>query len=432
MGSWDYYCALCGSTFQGERFVSRKPRTARYLWRKQREADFDALVAADPLNGRIDFRRFNEETAAGEDNLDNESLSSQDEDDTYDCSIISKEDATWSNNLQCLGVNSDYPFRSNAFLSDIGCDDEFGAVSAEPGSDSSAPDDLDDYKAYDQNENYPLFPFHPKCFQLLQQTVAFQRGFQIKAKSLLDGDWELNVPGGDFDKDVLYRVFRNLQSDAQLDISYGEPELPHDQYWLANPGEELFIADPGKRNPHAMNAIDDMWREIHSPKSGLEPDITGICNLNLKLMDDPFAHFPLELLLIIISALQPRSLLNLMQASPHIRRGLSRTSFSYWKRRFETDLPWFYEVHSFLQGIPSPASFDARELPGKSLSHFFAWAYHTTTPRWGLHGPFMGIANRRRIWEACNQLVGPYLALVKPEDRNTEVEEDGQFHSDKS
>ncbi|KAJ6000792.1 hypothetical protein N7481_001201 [Penicillium waksmanii] len=418
MGSWDYYCALCGSTFHGESFVSRKPRTARYLWREKRDADFDTLVAADPLNGRIDFRRFNEETAAGEDNLDNESLSSQDENGTYDCSIISKEDATWSNNLQCLGVNIDYPFPSNAFLSDIGYDDEFGAVSAEPGSDSSAPDDLGDYSAYDQNEDYPLFPFHPKCFELLQQTVAFWRGFQIKARPLLERDWELNVPGGDLDKDVLWRVFRNLQSDAQLDISYGEPAPPQDQYWCVNPGDELFIADPGKRNPHAMNAIHDMWREIHSP--GLESDITS----KLSSMDDPFAQFPLELLLIITSSLQPRSLLSLMQASPHIRRGLGR-SFSYWRQRFETDLPWFYEVHSFLEDFPSPASCDSRELPGKSLSHFFAWAYHTTTPRLGLQGPFMGIANRRRIWEACNQLVGPYLAQVNTEYSYSEVEEEG-------
>jgi hypothetical protein len=419
MGSWDYYCALCGSTFRGANFVSRKPRTARFLWRKQREAEFDALVAADPSDGRIDFRRFNEETAAGEDSLDNESLSSQDEIDTYDCSIISLEDAAWSIDLQCLGVNLDYPFPSKAFLSDIGCDDIYGAVSAEPGSDSSAPDDLDHYSAYNENEDDLLFPFHPKCFELLQQTIAFRRGFHIKAKPLLNGDWELNVPSGDLDKDVLWRVFRNLQNIAQLDISYGQPTPPQDQWWLINSGEELLIADPGKRNLHAMNAIHDMWHEIYSP--GLEPDI--------QVMEDPFAQFPLELLLIITSALQPRSLLNLMQASPHIRRGLGQ-DFAYWRQRFETALPWFYEVHSFLQDLLSPDSCDARELPRKSLSHFFAWAYHTTTPRLGLHGPFMGIANRRRIWEVCDQLVGPYLALINPEYRNPEVEEEVHFRND--
>lgn len=359
-------------------------------------------MAADPLNGRIDFRTFNEETAAGEDNLDNESLSSRDEENTYDCSIISKEDATWSMDLQYLGVNLDYPFPNKAFLSDIGCDDDYGSISAEPGSDPSAPDGLSLSSAYDENEDDPKFPFHPKCFELLQQSVAFRQGLHIPAEPLLGGDWKLNVPCGGLDKDVLWEVFRNFQTNnSQLEISYGQPPPPQDQYWLVNPGEELLIADPGKRNVHAMNAIYDIWRETDSP--GLEPEV--------EPKDDPFAQFPFELLLMITSTLQPCSLISLMQASPHIRRGLGR-NFPYWRRRFETDLPWFYEIHTLLRDLPRPDSRDARELPPKSLSRFFAWAYHITTPRLGLHGPFMGVANRRRIWEACDQLVGPYLTLV--------------------
>ncbi|KAJ5183609.1 hypothetical protein N7492_001225 [Penicillium capsulatum] len=418
MGSWDYYCALCGSTFRGAHFVSRKPRTARFLWRKQRDAEFDAMVGDDPSNGRIDFRKFNEETAAGEENFDNESLSSQDEEHTYDCDIISQEEALWSLNLQCLGLNPDSPLLSKAFLSDIGSPDDYGAVCAGPGSDPSAPDDLE-YSAYDQNEDYPLFPFHPKCFDLFQQVVAFKRGFQVGARPLPNGDWELNVPCRDLDKDALWEVFYPLNDISQLEISYGDPSPPQDQYWLVDSGEELFIADPGRRNPLAANVISDAWREIDCPAS--DPDI--------KSMKDPIAKLPFELILLITSKLPSDALLNLLQASPHLRRGLD-SSFSFWRPRFEKDMPWFYEMHSFLHEIFGPANHDAMEASGKSLSRFFAWAHHATTPRLKLRGPFMGIANRRRIWEVCQQLVDPYLEQAKAEYSSSQVGEESQFRSD--
>lgn len=417
MGSWHYHCALCGSTFEGAYYVSRKPRTARFLWRKQRDADFDAMVAA-ASNGKIDFRKFNEESAAGEKNFDDESLPSDEEDDLYDCDIISMEDAIWSLHLQCLGVNRDSPLLERAFLSDVGCSDSYGAVSAEPGSDPSAPDDLNEYSAYDLGDDEPLFPFHPKCFELFQQAVAFQRGFKVNANPLPNGDWDLVVPCRDLDKDALWEVFFNLKSDQRLEISYGEPEPPHDQYWLVNSGEELLIADPGKRNPLAVNAIGDAWREIDCPDS--DPDI--------KSTEDPFAKLPFELVLLVTSELPSRSLLDLLQASPHLRRGLG-PSFSFWKRQFEKKMPWFYEMHSFLRDLSSSDSQEAREAPGKLTSHFFAWAYHTTTPRRGLKGPFMGIANRRRIWEVCNQIVSPYLNQAKAEYSHSEVGEETQFRN---
>ncbi|CAI7666097.1 unnamed protein product [Penicillium manginii] len=373
MGSWSYYCAICGSTFHGPDLISRKQRTPRFLFRQQRDAAFNKLTSTSPTN-KIDFRTFNAETAAGENNLDAESLPSEDEDNTYDPCIISKEDAAWSEDLQCLGVNFEHRPR-RAFLSDIGCEGGYGAVYAGPGSAESAPESLDEYAA---------------CFELLRKAVAFRAG-----NSNTSGDLDLDL-------DVLWGVFRHLQDYAQLDIDYGRPGPPQDQHWLVNSGEELFIADPGKR-VHIHDNVNHMWDEM---VSSVEVSNSNSNSHTMENSSDPFVLL-LEVLPLLTSQLYPESLLNLISASPSLRRGLGG-NFAYWRRRFETDMPWFFEVHSFLDSLGTVAV----GVPKISFSHLFAWAYHTTTPRVGIKGPFMGVANRRRIWGVCDQLVGPYLDLV--------------------
>ncbi|KAJ5767883.1 Aryl-alcohol dehydrogenase [Penicillium manginii] len=331
MGSWSYYCAICGSTFHGPDLISRKQRTPRFLFRQQRDAAFNKLTSTSPTN-KIDFRTFNAETAAGENNLDAESLPSEDEDNTYDPCIISKEDAAWSEDLQCLGVNFEHRPR-RAFLSDIG------------------------------------------------------------------GDLDLDL-------DVLWGVFRHLQDYAQLDIDYGRPGPPQDQHWLVNSGEELFIADPGKR-VHIHDNVNHMWDEM---VSSVEVSNSNSNSHTMENSSDPFVLL-LEVLPLLTSQLYPESLLNLISASPSLRRGLGG-NFAYWRRRFETDMPWFFEVHSFLDSLGTVAV----GVPKISFSHLFAWAYHTTTPRVGIKGPFMGVANRRRIW-------GYRLESESESESEVEVEE---------
>lgn len=372
------------------------------------------MVAADPLNGRINFGKFNEESAVVERSFAAESLCSDEEDGTYDPTIISIEDASWSLDIQCLGSNEESPAPSKIFISGNCHYADYGDIDVESGSDPSGPDQVTTRKAYqDVDDEGPVFPFHPKCFELFKRIIAFRKGLRLKAQLLPDGDWELNTSCLEIDKDLLMGIFLELwegESHA-LDISYGEPPPPQDQYWIPNSGEELFIADPGKRNDLVVNAIHDKWHAM---------DYQHTESLT-KPSNDPFAQLPLELLLIITSALQPRPLLNLLHASGHVRRRLDH-NISFWRQRFEDDMPWFYEIHSFLYDLLNGTDCDAKcsttspdtsWLAGQSLPHFFAWADYTTKPRLHFKGPFMGIANRRRIWGVCKQVVDPYLTGLR-------------------
>lgn len=390
------------------------------------------MTAADPTNGRIDIKKFNEETAAGEESFDTESLGSREEEESYDPTILSREEASWSLNLQALGINADSPVSSQIFLSGMGSYSDYGHVSVEPGSDPSAPEYRGDHSAYEDKGDEPCIPFHPKCFEIFQRVIAFRRGSQLKVKPLPGGEWDLNTSCVDLDKDLLWEVFvEHIQDNSTLDISYGDPPPPQDQHWNVNSGDEFFIADPGKRNDLVVNTIHDIWHTMDYQDN----------TAPVKQPSDLFAELPLELLLIITSALEPGELLNLLQASAHVRRGLGRDT-SFWIQQFQVEMPWFYEIHAFLHGLARQTGYDAlgttasdnaTGLFGKSLSHFFAWAFYTTTPRCGLKGSFMGIANRRRIWEVCKQVVDPYLARIQarsqPGDTNTELEEEAKFRN---
>jgi hypothetical protein len=47
-------------------------------------------------------------------------------------------------------------------------------------------------------------------------------------------------------KKTLYEAMAGLcrESDRYLDIDYGHPNIPHDQWWYSNPGEEFLVAKP--------------------------------------------------------------------------------------------------------------------------------------------------------------------------------------------
>lgn len=98
MGSWDCYCAICGSTISGA-IISEKPRTARFHKRRAEERREAAAAAAGQ-----DAPVYEE---SDEDSDDNESLDSYDEEYSYDPAILSDEDIEWTSSLHILGFNPD-------------------------------------------------------------------------------------------------------------------------------------------------------------------------------------------------------------------------------------------------------------------------------------------------------------------------------------
>lgn len=255
-------------------------------------------------------------------------------------------------------------------------------------------------------------------------------GSPFKTRLLLDGSWEQVIPCQSLDKDLLYRVLWDLigKTGQRLQISYGDPEPPLHKLWKAEPGKELLVADPNQKNDLVRDMIHDAWLRIdHNSNQSRNHTWNTI-----TMQDDLFAQLPFEILLMIISALDASSLMNLLHASPYSHRAFDGNGV-FWLRQFQDHMPWFFEMHDFLSNSINLASGGTRDLVSspdtnpfhhKSLRHFFAWANNITTPRVGMKGPFMGVGNRRRIWGVCARLVDSHLAKSLPRAMNTTLEED--------
>ena len=63
------------------------------------------------------------------------------------------------------------------------------------------------------------------------------------------------------------------------------------------------------------------------------------------------------------------------------------------------EMPWFTELHAVLKQ-PLPDNVNYR--------HVYLALDALTTPKYGMRAEFLGIANRRRIWRACEQIADTY------------------------
>lgn len=126
---------------------------------------------------------------------------------------------------------------------------------------------------------------------------------------------------------------------------------------------------------------------------------------------DPFTNLAPELLYLIFKHLPTDALLHLIAASPTVHFATDRSVF--WKQLIYEDLAFFPEERELITSL-NEAEIDFKRL--------YLWLEARTTPMFGMRGPFMGMANRRRIWNACLELKPHYSKqlsgkpLEKPED----------------
>lgn len=344
---------------------------------------------------------------------ENEEESGEDENDSdedygYDPGVITEKESQWNRDLQCLGLDLKSTSLGKTFLSGIGTCGVYGGA--------NIGDDF--FSTYsDSFAENPVYPVHPKCLDLFRLLVAHKSGTGATPVSV-DGSW---IPRSlDLDTGTLFAILDERSNRFNcLEMDYGDPEIDHnEQFWESRQGEELFIADPTLDDELVKGMILSVWHDADN-----QP-LTGNTALFAKTEDsnDLFAKLPFELLLNVISELEASSLLSLLNASPHVHRALDSGS-SLWLNCIGKSMPWFFELHEFLDNLTGSnddgrgnASSNADAFRDKSLRRFFVWANHITTPRVGQMGPFMCVANRRRIWDVCQQLVDPYLAQLQSPD----------------
>lgn len=212
-----------------------------------------------------------------------------------------------------------------------------------------------------------------------------------------------NTAFSKLDKDRLYNVMSDLIQDYQhhLDLDYGNPFPEVEQaYWESNPGEEIFALSPSSTPllQDTLNAI------LESSDFKL---LYAHQELGLRVRHDIFSKLPYDLIYKISCLLPPQTLLDLSKASWEVNFTL-RNNDSFWIERIRSDMPWFFELQETLDNPDA--------MQGKNYKGLFMWADKITTPKLWMSGPFMGLANRRRIWTPCQQLRNKYLRWEpKPE-----------------
>ncbi|KAI5459512.1 hypothetical protein BGZ63DRAFT_254009 [Mariannaea sp. PMI_226] len=374
MGCWDFYCAFCGGPLQS---------VSQYIRPKQQADRFPCSNQLGAVTVGVDSQQEEDREVQQDRNEENDSLISEQEDSPvdddeeflYDAAVISPADVKWTKTLHVLGFGT-----TKAFVSGPCRHGEYdGTVEVTSGDDLTFSNPREMYCYVDWGGDNPLFPFHWCCFEILCK--------------VLTGTTDTNG----IDKDLLYRICLDLDGEERHrlpNIDYGNPGPLASQYWETEAGKEFVVINPMK-TPRALAEL-------------ITSTVTSIaCNQPQSFVDltssvqyDPFTNLPVDLVEDIAFLLSPTDLIQLLNGSWAVFSALNNNS-GFWTRCIRSGMPWFFEAHDFLD--------QSDQLDGKTLKMMYLWLDQMTSPRLYMSGPFMGIANRRRVWYVCEQLADKYI-----------------------
>lgn len=234
------------------------------------------------------------------------------------------------------------------------------------------------YYAFESGET-AAFPFHDACYEIF-----------VRSLELTDTE--------EVDKDILYDVMESHRTEDTLSclaLDYGYLEGAN-QFWQCIPGLEYSVADP--------SPVPDMSQVIHD---SMPKDVSGsklrMFDPSHKVRSDALEILPYDVIHKIFEYLDVNDTLALRQASWHVFDWTRRDPTTFGKQMIRLHLsPWFWEVDEFVSAIGDPSF---------NFARFFLWLEAVTEPKTGMKGPFLGIANRWRIWDTCQQLVHDYRSL---------------------
>lgn len=195
------------------------------------------------------------------------------------------------------------------------------------------------------------------------------------------------------DKDLLYSIMHELSpydGSALTGVDYGVVSDMQGQFWQNLAGYEFVVSHP-RDVPGANEVILSMFAS-DAFRSG-----SSCADLRSRVLDDSFGRIPYDIVHKISSFISDEDLVNLARASWPVH-ALLQNNHQFWSQRLRTScFPWFFELRELLEQ-------DNTRLQTNNAQLIFQWAERMTRPRKWLAGPLMGVANRRRIWLACEQL----------------------------
>ncbi|KKY13208.1 putative f-box domain protein [Diplodia seriata] len=282
----------------------------------------------------------------------------------YDPEVVSPEDVQWTYKAQVLGFNP------NAT-------------------------GIDNYRVYDATQT-ACYPIHEPCLKLLTRVLC--------------GNDNID----NLDKDTLYHTISGLMGWDLPKLDYGEPSVEHDQCWWSKPGEETANAKMMVIYPLSNPTFTTLLRNTVSTDDFALPTPPGTtdpatsASLSARVRRDPFAGLPYDITHQILLLLPAEAVPRLATASYPVHAAVrsSARNPGFWRQALRRCMPWFWELHVLMRhGTVDPEETDFKGL--------FLWLEACTRPRRGLEGPFMGVANRRRVWGVCEQYDALYVRRIR-------------------
>ncbi|KAF2822617.1 hypothetical protein CC86DRAFT_80701 [Ophiobolus disseminans] len=313
---------------------------------------------------------------------------------TYDPIGLSRRDVKWMDRCRVLAINADLESGKRAFISGRGqYDESFGFIVEKYGSDPREPHwgKHMAHHCYDGDAETNTFPFHEECYKVLAKCLGYETKNGI-------------------DKDILHAVMTQKISKCKrmLDLDYGGI-AGAEQWWICHSGQEWSVVDPGPK-PDIEKVVESML-----PAQLFSRPATQHLDLSAKIKTDPLKVLPYDVLHGIFANLLVKDALSLINASWHVFEATRGSEF--WRQMIRLHLvPFFWELDGLLKNTAFPGAFDWEGA--------FYWLDKVTRPTFGMEGPLMAIANRRRIWNACQQLAPLYHEQVNEESYTESADAD--------
>ncbi|KAF5692432.1 hypothetical protein FDENT_2954 [Fusarium denticulatum] len=303
---------------------------------------------------------------------------------TYDPDAVRDADVEWLDQVHLLGYNPLATTGSKFYVSDVAIVGRGIEMATETRTDPAfAGVDVRRLRVYRNNKGPErVIPFHWECYKTLalyltgtSNTTRIRKGALYRA---LDR----------------FSVVRNFQQRAGLieykclSLDYGDANMAQKDYWECIPGQEYTVFGPQCHLP----LKDAMATYI----SGPEFEKLAQCHYEVKGESNPLTVLPEIVIFGVSEILDNVSLINLFCASLETYSSL-RNNGSFWRRRIITHLPYFVELHEYLKE-------QSQSLENRDFRKIFLWADAASKPRSGVTRLMFPVANRRRIWNVCEQI----------------------------
>ncbi|KAF2119682.1 hypothetical protein BDV96DRAFT_642695 [Lophiotrema nucula] len=404
MGSFDCYCAICAGPLgtdlifgsRGQKPLAKRRQRINKRRRKLAGEDVESSDESEGEDPEKDMEdadvKIDIEESDGEEEFDEGQ-----EEYSYDPELVAEAETAWTNMCRCIGFNSDAPGLTKAYISGRGHYSDYGGFDVrEPSND---PNDIDDgyYSCYMSSDvdDRAVFPFHELCYELLARYIT---GQPKPAK---------------INKDIMYSTLSQLYKQewggVLSYVNYGHVN-GGEQFWTCVSGEEWTICDFSTKEK-----LGNPLRQMIEVK-GFNASATTI-DLAEKVRSDPLTKLPYDILYLIFPYLDRKSTFNLMEASWQVFSSTRNDVF--WKQLIRLEfLSWFWELGPILNdGLPADINY-------KSL---FFWLDKVTEGTYGMEGPLISIANRKRIWRVCGQIAEVYrMKMFKELTQHADEEDDNK------